>query len=92
MALPKSCPERGPLLSRPRGSSLLGGLHLRQRRRQAADPSCSLSPESMSHGQLGPRFHFTPTAFRPHRLCLVLKQLVFMVNPEKELLESWSNE
>lgn len=52
----------------------------------------------MSHGQLGPQSLFTPTPFKPHQLRSVLKQLVVgtqepvdVVNPEKELLESWSN-
>lgn len=73
------------------------GLHLHRHRRGA--PSCSLPSESiMSHGQLGPRSLFTPTPFKPHQLCPVLKQLVVrtqepvdVVNPEKELLESCSN-
>ena len=52
----------------------------------------------MSHGQLGPQSLFTPTPFKPHQLHSVLKQLVVgtqepvdVVNPEKELLESWRN-
>ena len=89
-AFPSTCPERGLVLSRLR--TRVACICVSTGAELLAAPSLQRAYESRS---ARPRSLFTPTPFKPHQLCPVLKQLVVrtqepadVVTPEKELLES----